>query len=46
MHCRACDSERAKFISEWEEWYCKECVDAIMEVIVEDEDLEEYYEQE
>jgi hypothetical protein len=36
--CKACDSEYGVYISEWDETYCRECEEAILDVISEDEE--------
>ena len=40
--CKACDSEYGVYIPEWDETYCQECEEVILDVISEDgEDLDD-----
>ena len=46
MRCRACDSLDATYQQQWEEWYCRECLEEIYDTLSEFEDddfLEEFY---
>ena len=46
MRCRSCDSPRASWQTQWEEYYCAECLEEIYETLEEDEEdtiLEEIY---
>jgi hypothetical protein len=36
--CKACDSEYGIYIPEWDETYCQECEEVILDVISEDEE--------
>ena len=36
--CKACDSEYGVYIPEWDETYCRECEEVILDVISEDEE--------
>ena len=40
MRCKCCDNPDATYIRQWEEWYCKECLDIIEETISEDEEID------
>ena len=41
MRCRACNSPKATWQAQWEEYYCQECLDEIYDSLTEFEDEEE-----
>lgn len=41
MRCRSCDSPDAHYINHWDDWYCDECLDSIMDTLDEYDPLED-----